>query len=345
MLEDNARLAGLYLEAAVLADGPGALYRAAAEGTIDYLLATLWRAHPPAFGGSQDADEHYYRLDAAGRAELPEPFVDPTVYVDWNALAARALLRAAPVLQRPELTERAVEVLGFLWEHGRRDAAMAHYLTPAGEAGPGAPLLVDQATMASALLDAYEVTAERQWLESAQALAGWAGERLRAADGRLHDRLAEPGASAGLLAHPLPVLEENALMTEVLLRLEAYTGESAWRDRAREILTAWATHYAEHGVAAAAYGQALLRYLERPDHIVVVGSRGDAAARRLHGAALSAPRPLRTVQLLDPDDAVDAQRMAAVGFARAAAPAAYVCRGASCLAPVTDPDELGRPLP
>ena len=37
--------------------------------------------------------------------------MDPTVYVDWNALAARALLRAAPVLLRPELTERAVELL------------------------------------------------------------------------------------------------------------------------------------------------------------------------------------------------------------------------------------------
>jgi len=359
MLEDNARLAALYLEAAVLtrAHGPGgdgaahaglglrAPYRDAAEGTIDYLLATLWRADPPAFGGSQDADEHYYPLDAAGRAELPEPFVDPTVYVDWNALAARALLRAAPVLRRPELTERAVELLGFLWEHGRGDAAMAHYLTPAGEPGSGAPLLVDQVTTAAALLDAYEVTAERRWLEGAQTLAGWAGERLRAADGRLHDRLAEPGASAGLLARPLPVLEENALMADVLLRLETYTGAAAWRDQAREILTAWATHYEEYGVAAAAYGQALLRYLERPEHIVVVGNRGDAAARRLHGAALSAPRPLRTVQLLDPDDATDAERIVASGFKQAAAAAAYVCRGATCLAPVTDPDDLGQPLP
>jgi len=359
MLEDNARLAGLYLEAAVLAreDAPGnggaahaalgavALYRDAATGTIDYLLAALWRSDPPAFGGSQDADEHYYALDAAERAELPEPFVDPTVYVDWNALAARALLRAAPVLQRPELAERAIELLGFLWEHGHRDAAMAHYLTPAGTPGPGAPLLVDQATMAAALLDAYEVTAERRWLEGAQALASWAGECLRAADGRLHDRFAEPGASAGLLARPLPVLEENALMAEVLLRLEAYTGEGAWRDRARDVLTAWTTHYEQSGVAAAAYGQALLRYLQRPDHIVVVGSRDDAATRRLRGAALCAPRPLRTVQFLDPDDPVDAQRMAAAGFARAAAPTAYVCRGATCLAPVTDPDELSRPLP
>ena len=217
---------------------------------------------------------------------------------------------------------------------------MAHYLTPAGEPGPGAPLLVDQATMASALLDAYEVTAERRWLEGAQVLAGWAGENLRAADGRLHDRLADPGVSAGLLARPLPVLDENALMVEVLLRLEAYTAESAWRDQARNILTAWATHYDEYGVAAAAYGQALLRYLERPDHIVVVGSRGAAAAWRLQGAALSAPRPLRTVQLLDPDEAADAARMAAAGFQPMAAPVAYVCRGAACLAPITDPDEL-----
>ncbi|HZL63754.1 MAG TPA: DUF255 domain-containing protein, partial [Thermoleophilia bacterium] len=66
MLEDNARLAALYLDAVELAaDDGGALgsesfYHDIAEGVIDYLLATLLRDDAPCFGGSQDADETYY---------------------------------------------------------------------------------------------------------------------------------------------------------------------------------------------------------------------------------------------------------------------------------------------
>ena len=70
---------------------------------------------------------------------------------------------------------------------------------------------------------------------------------------------------------------------------------------------------------------------ERPNHIVVVGARGDEDVGRLYGAALVAPQPLRTVQLLDPSDPGDAARMAARGVSPAAAPTAYTCRGQSCL--------------
>jgi uncharacterized protein len=336
MLEDNARLAWLYLEASLLAPdhdlGDPELYRRTAEGTVDYLLATLWRGVVPAFGGSQDADEDYYLLDAGGRAGLPAPFVDPTVYVDWNALAARALLRAAPILGRPELADRALKLLGHLFTVARRGDPMAHFVHPDGTAGDGAPLLGDQATMATTLLDAYEVTGERLWLRRGRNLAHWSCENLRAPDGRLVDRLAVPGESAGLLAQPVPALDENAAMAEVLLRLEAYTGEARHRERALEILAAWATHYEQYGVAASAYAQALLRYLERPGHIVVVGHRGDDEAGRLHGAALVAPSPLRTVQWLDPSDGADAKRLAEAGLPTeaAAAAAAYVCRGTTC---------------
>ena len=371
MLEDNARLAALYLDAwahagartaagDARAEAPGRysgpqghaaglgdaeLYRRTATGVVDYLLATLWHDDPPAFAGSQDADEHYYTLSAEEREALPDPFVDPTVYVDWNALAARVLLRAAPLLERPELAERAIATLSFLMEHARRDDAMAHYLMADGAAAEGAPLLVDQATVAAALLDAYEVTGERRWLQGAQGLADWIGEQLRAPDGRLGDRLATPGESPGLLARPVPALNENALAAEVFLRLESYTGEARYRAQALDTLAAWAPQYEHYGVAAAPYGQALLRYLERPAHIVVIGGRGDPEARRLHTAALVAPLPLRTVQWLDPAEPADAKRIREAGFADtvagraghmvvsapAARPAAaYVCRGQTC---------------
>ena len=141
-----------------------------------------------------------------------------------------------------------------------------------------------------------------------------------------------PGESAGLLSHPVPAIEENAAAAEVLLRLEAYTGEARLRERALEILAAWAPHHEQYGVQAAAYAQALLRYLERPDQIVVVGRRDDPEARRLHTAALTAAAPLRTVQWLDPADSTDAQRLreAALPGDAAAAAAAYVCRGHTC---------------
>ena len=125
-------------------------------------------------------------------------------------------------------------------------------------------------------------------------------------------------------------------MADALLRLAAYTGEAAHRARALDILAAWAAQYAKYGVAAAPYGSALLRYLERPDHLIVLGGRADPATRRLHAAALAAPQPLRTVQLLDPADPADAARIARADLGGAVAPAVYVCRGTACFAPITD---------
>ena len=382
MLEDNARLATLYLDAALvagtagggdgrapagaadeaegagdgadaaaergdaaLARGDAAAYRRTAAGVIDYLMGTLWRRQPPAFGGSQDADEHYYTLDAAGRSGLAAPFIDTTVYVDWNALAARALLRAATVLDRPELTASATDLLDHLWAHTRRDGALVHYLTTDGAQGATAGLLGDQAAVATALLDAYEVTGSAESLERAEALADWVGERLGAPDGRFFDR--EPTAGGGLLDQPLPTLDENAAMADVLLRLEAYTGESAYRESALAALAAWAPHVAGFGVGAAPFAAALLRALSHPDHLVVTGADDEQAAA-LHAAALAVPRPLRTVQRLLPDR--DAARLAARGLpapasgAGNAPPAVYVCRGTSCLAPAFSPDELSERL-
>ena len=293
MLEDNARLAWLYLEASLHAGdhdlGDPALYRRAGEGAIDYLLATLWREDVPAFAGSQDADEEYYLLDADGRAGLPAPFVDPTVYVDWNALAARALLRAAPVLERPELAERAVLLLDHLWTTARRGDAMAHFLLPDGAVGAGAPLLADQAGDGGGAPRRLRGDRRAALAAPRTQPRHWTCEQLRAPDGRLVRPARRARARApACWRSPCRRWMRTPPLAEVLLRLEAYTGEARLRERALEILAAWATHYEQYGVAAARLrpGAPALSGAPRPD-------RGGRPPRRPRGAAAARRRPGR----------------------------------------------------
>ena len=55
-------------------------------------LDTVLSDQAGGFYGSQDADEAYYGLDAAGRAGIEPPYVDRRVYTSWTALLARGYL-------------------------------------------------------------------------------------------------------------------------------------------------------------------------------------------------------------------------------------------------------------
>ncbi len=207
MLEDNAQLLRVYADAyGVYAD---ASYAQTAEGIARYLLGILWQPGVQAFGGSQDADELYYRKGANARRELDPPSVDTTIYADWNALAAGALLRASLLLGRPQLAGPALAALETLWERGHGRHGMAHYLVATGpgrenvKPGPVVGLLGDQALVAAAMLDAYEHTGERTYLARAELLADWVGKHLGAADGAFLDRPPDDDAQ-GLLAQAVP---------------------------------------------------------------------------------------------------------------------------------------------
>jgi uncharacterized protein YyaL (SSP411 family) len=345
MLEDNARLLRIYAEAyGVLGD---AAFAETARGIARYLLAVLWRPQAGAFAGSQDADEHYYGLDADGRRRLQPPFVDPTVYVDWNALAASGLLRAAQLLAQPEFAEPALTALDTIWERAHDRHGMAHYLTsapgPAGNgkqgplrAGSVAGLLGDQATVAAALLDAYEHSGQRAYLARASLLVDWTDQHLSTPDGGVADRL--PSADAGPLAQTAPDLAEASLLADVLLRLAVYTGEQRYRERAAALLATLEPAYRQYGLMAAPYAAALARHIEPQLHVVVVGGGERPDTQALLRAAVALRAPLRTAQLLDPD--ADLEHIVRDGYAAGASAVAYVCLGSTCLPPVSKPDEL-----
>ena len=332
MLEDNANLLRnvLRLYRTTREEGHAAI----ASRVISYLDAYLSDADTGAFYGSQDADEEFYALDAGERARREAPYVDPTVYTSWNAMAVSAYLEASAALQRPELGERAIRALDFLWESLRAPGeGMYRY-------HDGEPrvlgLLGDQVYTALALLDAYQAAAEPVYLDRALELAGMLEERFADSDaGGFFDTWREH-ESLGRLGLRQKPLSENAACARLFLSLEQLTHERRYREIARRTLEAFAGQEQNMGHFAAAYARVVDSYLHPQADVRLVGTRDDVQG--LYDAALRLRLPELTLQRLDP--ARDGERLAALALPPEPAPAAYVCFGTMCSAPVSTPAEL-----
>jgi uncharacterized protein YyaL (SSP411 family) len=334
MLEDNAELLTVYAEAH--RTFPQAGYDRVVRDIVRWMDTVLWRDDVKAFAGSQDADEVYYELDAAGREKHGAPFVDRTVYTGWNALAVSAYVAAADALGDDAIEERAHQAV--------RAIAARMLVGPKGELmhfdrgeGPRvADLLADWAAFLQAALDEYETGKHPGALGGALQAATTIRERLEdKEDGGFFDapERAEPGRVA-LREKPI---EDNALAAHALLRLAGITGDETWRETALRALRSFVGTYRGWGQFASSYANAVARAITEPLAITVVGPSGDATATALFSAARSIDDPARTVQRIDPDK--DGAQLEQLGFPRDRV-AAYVCIGTSCSAPLTDEGSL-----
>ena len=78
--------------------------------------------------------------------------------------------------------------------------------------------------------------------------------------------------------------------------------------------------------------------LSGPVHLVVVGNSSQRATKALAKAALRARPPGWVVQILDP--AKQADMVGKLGFPADGVPAAYLCVGKQCLAPIHSRGEV-----
>jgi len=337
MLEDNAELLAVYAEAH--RSFPTAGYDRVVRDVIRWMDATLWRDDVKAFAGSQDADEHYYALDVGERTKHGAPFVDPTIYTSWNALAASAYYAAALALGEDRRSERASAALRSVQERLIRDGSLHHV---DGATAPRIPdLLGDAAAWLNALLDGYETGQHGRALDFASAAASRMRDRLM--DHELGGFFDAPQKShePGRLARRERPIDENALAAEGLLRLAALTGEQEWRDLALRTLRSFAGEYRASGQFAASYANAVARALAEPVVIAVVGPSDNATAEALWARARRSTDPARSLHRLAPDR--DGEALARLGFP-ADRVAAYVCVGTVCSAPITEEGSLARQL-
>ncbi len=303
--------------------------------TIEYLDTWLSDPATGCFWGSQDADEDFYPLPAEQRKQHDPPYVDKTIYTSWNATAIGAYLEASWTRGRPDLRARALQGLDYLWDNLRTDEGGMHrYMAADGPRIAG--LLGDQAAMTNALLDAHEVASRPQDLERAIHLSAFTREKLAAPSGGFYDT-PEGHDGLGRLSMRQKPIKENATAAIAFIRLARLTHDEAYAEVARAALVPF-THVAEsQGYFAAEYALAVDLLLNPGAEIKIVAAADDEATRNLHAAALALEVPSRIARLIDAGDADALEREALPAHP---APAAYVCYGTLCSAPVSTAADL-----
>jgi uncharacterized protein YyaL (SSP411 family) len=204
--------------------------------------------------------------------------------------------------------------------------------------------LGDQAALAKACIEQYlrgETESRlygRSRLEIAQRLSAYATRTLAAGDGGFYDSPENPNA-LGMLKVRLKPIFDNAAMSDVLLMLAQLSeGEetAALRKAAQQTLAAFVdevNRYREHG---SPYALAAMRATSEPIEVMIVASAKDAAP--FVQAANASYALWRVVRVLDPKQ--DAELIRVRGYPTTQLPVAFVCKGATCSAPIFDPSGL-----
>jgi uncharacterized protein YyaL (SSP411 family) len=283
----------------------------------------------------------------AARAARVRPGRDDKVLAGWNGLACRALAEAGRALGRRDYVAAAVRNAEFLLGSMRRDGRLLR-TWKAGQARLKG-YLEDHAMVSAALLDVYEATFERRWLDAARALADatlalfW-DETLEGFYDTGHDH--EP-----LIVRPRNLFDNavpsgTSVAIETLLRLAVLTGEAIYEARALAALRPLADLMGRHPSGFGRFLCALDFHLGPKVEVALVTPGRDGDVESLGPEVFGRYLPNRVVV-----GATDGDTPAAAGIPLLEGrgvvdgkPTAYVCRNYACELPVTDAAALGRQL-
>ncbi len=287
---------------------------------------------------------------AATRRKEKAPLVEETLFTDRNALMISAYLDAAVTLEDEDARTFALRSLDRILESAvRPDGAVLH--ATAGSESYVEGLLTDHVGLVQALLDAYQVTGRKPYLDTAVRVMERALDVfLDSERGGFFDRRADPTDLALLASrnrdfHDAPQPGANAVAARALETLYLLTSEERWRERAEATLAAFAGAAKGSGLFGSSYAMALRMHLDKPPQTVVIGPAGEQLTQELERAAWHTYRPGRVVASYDPE-VVDLENLpppvaaAARVFADDPEPRAYVCVGTTCAPPTSDPAQV-----
>ena len=278
---------------------------------------------------------------AQARRSRVAPARDDKVLADWNGLMIAALAEAGTAFAEPKwiaAAERAFDAIAG----GQSDGDRLFHASCDGRMAP-IGFLDDYTAMARAALALFEITGGARYLERARAWVGvLESEYCDDTAGGYYTAAAD--GDARLLVRPRHAHDSaqpsgNGLAAQVVARLFHLTGDDAYRVRAEAILQSFAAEVPRHPIALASVLNAF-DLLSGAVQIAVIGTRGETATEALIAAALSCPSPNRVLLVAAPGADLPVTHPAAGKAMPGGKPAAYVCVGTTCSAPVTGADAL-----
>ena len=278
----------------------------------------------------------------AAREKREKTFRDEKILASWNGLVIGALADAASPLGEPAFLAAAARA----YDRVDRDLVgfrgVQRLVKDGVVRGPG--FLDDYAFLASAALDLYEATGDGRYIAAARTLAdqilsrfwdeGGAGFFFTPNDGeKLITRSKDPFDQA--------IPSGGSIAALVLLKLASMADEK-YGEPAQRYLEQVAPSALDNPFAFGQTIGVLDRLVRGSTDVVILGRQGDEGAEALHRTVFARYLPNRNVVWADPENTASlaAAPLLTQGKAPGSKPAAFVCRGRTCSAPVTDPDEL-----
>ncbi len=293
----------------------------------------------------------------AARLLRPTPYIDKTIYVNWNAMFVSAYLAAARALALDDARHFALRTLDRILEHwnGTQLPHVIAYSDPAAHPARSKGLLDDYVFTAIACLDAYEATGDLTYFRYAREMGDAAIAKFGdATSGGFFDAEASTGQVAlGALVvrrkafQDSPTPAGNPAAALLMMRLHAYTNDARYHDKAEDTLEVFAGAVEQFGIYAGTYGRAAIHLSKPHTQVVIIGT--NAAAASLERAAFATYSEnlsiLRLSQadthVLPPALAETIPNLPGVNDGRSQA---IVCSNFTCQPPIADPDQLTQTL-
>jgi hypothetical protein len=283
----------------------------------------------------------------AARENRVHPLRDDKVLAAWNGLACRALAEAGRALGRPDYVAAAVKDAEFLLGEMRREGRLLR-TWKAGEAKLKG-YLEDYAMVAAALVDVYEATFARRWLDEARRFAE---ELLRLFwDEKIEGFYDTGNDHERLIVRPRNLFDNavpcgSSVAIETLFRLAVLTGERRYEATALSALRPMADLMTRHASGFGRFLCALDFHLGPVVEVALVAPASGDDLQALAAEVFGRWLPNRVVAGRVGVDAKGAdgipllQDREAVGGKATA----YVCRNYACELPVTERAALARQL-